>query len=56
MPRLPPLGDIDFYAGTLLIDDLSVLAANYALNFTVTTNLSDGGINSGNALQLPERI
>jgi len=41
-------GDIDFYAGTLLIDDSSVLAANYALNFTVTTNLSDGGTNSGN--------
>jgi len=41
-------GDIDFYAGTLLIDDSSVLAANYALNFTVTNNLSDGGTNSGN--------
>lgn len=41
-------GDIDLYAGTLMVDP-TVLAANQAINLTVTTNLSDGGIGSGNA-------
>lgn len=45
--EITAVGDIDINAGTLLIDP-SVLAANYALNFTVTTNLSDAGIGSGN--------
>jgi len=41
-------GDIDISANTLLIDP-SILSAYGALNFWVTTNLSDIGTNSGNA-------
>jgi hypothetical protein len=41
------MGNIDFYANDLLIDP-SVLSAEYTLNFTVTNNLSDAGIGSGN--------
>lgn len=40
-------GDIDIYADNLFIDP-SILSANYALNFTVTNSLSDGGVGAGN--------
>ncbi|HYA79221.1 MAG TPA: hypothetical protein VED19_01775, partial [Candidatus Nitrosopolaris sp.] len=40
-------GDIDISANNVLIDP-SIFTASGALNFTVTTNLSDGGIGAGN--------
>ncbi|MGA9452067.1 MAG: hypothetical protein WBW41_12080 [Verrucomicrobiia bacterium] len=40
-------GDIDISASNVLIDP-SILTASGALNFTVTTSLSDGGIGAGN--------
>jgi len=46
--EITAVGDIDINAGSLLIDPSS-LSASGALNFTVTTNLSDAGIGSGNS-------